>query len=61
MLEDVLTCFALILVFEGLLPFASPKMLRRVWISINTLPDRTIRLFGLVSMLSGVLFLSLIR
>ena len=61
MLEDLLTALALILILEGLLPFASPNMLRRVWLTINTLPDRTLRLFGLVSMLSGVLFLSLIR
>ncbi|OUV62465.1 MAG: DUF2065 domain-containing protein [Gammaproteobacteria bacterium TMED119] len=61
MFEDLLAAIALVLILEGLLPFASPKMLRRVWISINALPDRTLRLFGLVSMLSGVLFLSLIR
>ena len=61
MANDLLAAFELVLVLEGILPFASPRTVRKIWESITTMPDRSLRIFGLVSMLVGVLLLTLIR
>ena len=61
MANELLAACALVLVLEGILPFASPKTVRKVWENIANMPDRTLRIFGLVSMLVGVLLLTFIR
>ena len=61
MATELLAACALVLVLEGILPFASPRTVRKVWENIATMPDRTLRIFGLVSMLVGVVLLTLIR
>ncbi len=61
MVNDLIAACALVLVLEGILPFASPKAVRKVWANIATMPDRTLRIAGLVSMLIGVLLLTIIR
>jgi len=61
MANDLLAAFALVLVLEGILPFASPGTVRKIWENISTMPDRMLRIFGLVSMIVGVLLLTLIR
>lgn len=61
MLNELLAAFALVLVIEGILPFASPGTVRRLWENIATMPDRSLRLFGLVSMIIGVVLLTFIR
>ena len=61
MVNELLAACALVLVLEGILPFASPKAVRKVWANIATMPDRTLRIAGLVSMLIGVLLLTIIR
>ena len=61
MLTELLAAFALVLVIEGILPFASPSTVRKIWENIATMPDRTLRIFGLVSMLLGVVLLTFIR
>lgn len=61
MATELLAACALVLVLEGILPFASPKAVRKVWENIAAMPDRTLRIFGLVSMLVGVVLLTLIR
>ncbi|WP_341904559.1 DUF2065 domain-containing protein [Polaromonas sp. YR568] len=48
---------ALVLVIEGLLPFASPTGWRRMFEQILSLSDGQIRFFGLSSILAGVLVL----
>ncbi|HET8704887.1 MAG TPA: DUF2065 domain-containing protein [Pseudomonadales bacterium] len=48
---------ALMLVFEGLLPFIAPDKWRRVMQEATQLDNRHIRLIGLVSMVVGVLAL----
>ncbi len=48
---------ALVLVIEGLLPFASPAGWRRMFEQILSLSDGQIRFFGLSSILIGVLVL----
>ncbi len=61
MANELLAACALVLVLEGILPFASPRIVRKLWGSISTMPDRTLRIFGLVSMLAGMVLLTLIR
>ena len=45
---------ALMLVFEGLLPFISPQGWRRTFARLLTLRDGQLRFFGLVSILLGL-------
>jgi uncharacterized protein YjeT (DUF2065 family) len=45
---------ALVLVFEGLLPFISPGAWRRMFVQILQLKDGQIRFFGLLSVLAGL-------
>lgn len=60
-MTDLLSAFALLLVLEGLLPFASPDLLRRTLLEVAQLGDRSLRLSGLASMLAGVILLYLAR
>lgn len=52
---------ALVLVLEGMLPFLSPDLLKRTYNNILELPEQTIRVFGLVSMVAGALLLTWLR
>ena len=61
MANELLAAFALVLVLEGILPFISPRTVRKVWESISTMSDQALRIFGLVSMVVGVLLLTFIR
>jgi uncharacterized protein YjeT (DUF2065 family) len=58
---DLLAALALVLVIEGMLPFANPQSLRRMLETVSRLDDRTLRITGLVSMLCGVLILYMVR
>jgi uncharacterized protein YjeT (DUF2065 family) len=58
---DLLTALALVLVIEGVIPFANPQSLRRMLVTVAQLDDRTLRLTGLVSMICGVVMLYLVR
>jgi uncharacterized protein len=49
------TALALVLIFEGLMPFVAPSAWRRVFTQMLQLQDGQIRFFGLVCVLSGVL------
>ncbi len=53
--------FALVLVFEGLLPFLSPTLWRSVFERATRFSDGQIRFFGLSSMLVGLLLLAVWR
>ena len=57
MLDWVWGALALMLVFEGLLPFLSPGAWRRVFEQALKLSDGQIRFIGLSSMLAGLLML----
>nr|WP_207184924.1 DUF2065 domain-containing protein [Rubrivivax gelatinosus] len=50
---------ALVLVFEGLLPFASPASWRRMFEQMTRLQDGQIRFFGLACISLGLLLLAL--
>lgn len=61
MWDDVVRAIALLLVFEGMLPFLSPDGWRQAMIQAGKLSDKTLRIIGLVSMLVGVLILYLVH
>jgi len=54
---DFLTAIALLLIFEGLMPFASPEKWKQAIQSIAQLDAAKIRLFGFMSMAVGLLIL----
>ena len=58
--HDLLTAIALLLILEGLLPFASPNTVKKVYKSIMETPENSLRAFGLVSIVAGLLLLYLI-
>jgi hypothetical protein len=51
---------ALLLVFEGLLPFISPAAWRRMFEQILALSNGQIRFFGLCSIVVGLVSLALV-
>ena len=59
MLDWVLSALALMLVFEGLLPFLSPTRWRQVFERAVRMSDGQIRFLGLSCMLAGMLLLAL--
>jgi uncharacterized protein YjeT (DUF2065 family) len=61
MWDDVVRAIALLLVFEGILPFLSPDGWRRAMIQAGQLSDKVLRVIGLSSMLAGVLILYLVH
>ena len=56
-----MTALALVLVIEGLLPFASPGRYRQMVAEIVRLSDTHIRTVGLVIIVIGLVLLYLIR
>jgi uncharacterized protein YjeT (DUF2065 family) len=50
---------ALMLVFEGLLPFASPTAWRDMFTKLLSMSDGQIRFFGLCSIVLGLLALAI--
>jgi uncharacterized protein YjeT (DUF2065 family) len=58
MSDWLLGALALMLVFEGLLPFLSPTAWRQVFERALQLTDGQIRFIGLSSMLAGLLLLA---
>ena len=61
MWDDLIRAIALVLVIEGMLPFLSPDGWRQAMIQAGRLPDKTLRIIGLVSMVVGVLVLYMTR
>jgi hypothetical protein len=61
MLDWVMGALALMLVFEGLLPFLSPTAWRQVFERALKMSDGQIRFIGMSSMLVGLLLLLLWR
>jgi hypothetical protein len=58
---DLGAAIALVLVIEGALPFLNPASWRRAMQVLSKLDDRSVRVVGLISMLSGLLLLYLVR
>jgi uncharacterized protein YjeT (DUF2065 family) len=51
---------SLVMVIEGIIPFLYPRRWRRLVAQLALIDDRTMRIIGLVSMLSGVGLLLLV-
>lgn len=60
-MQDLLAAACLVLVIEGLLPFANPRGWRAALARIAELNDRTIRIAGGISMLIGIVLLQFVR
>lgn len=58
---DLLSALALMLVLEGLLPFASPGLFRRLLLQAAQMDSLGLRVSGLLTMLIGVALLYLVR
>ena len=61
MWDLLLGAFALMLVFEGLLPFLSPSTWRAAFERATRMTDGQIRFFGLTSIVIGLIVLALWR
>ena len=59
--NSLLTAFCLVLVIEGIIPFANPGRWRKLVASMAQVPDQQLRIMGLLSMSIGVLLLYLFR
>lgn len=58
---DLLSAIALLMVIEGLLPFANPRGSRRTMAMLAQMPDDKLRIAGLVSIIAGLLLLWFVR
>lgn len=58
---DLLSAVALLMVIEGLLPFANPRGSRRTMAMLAQMPDDKLRLAGLVSIVAGLVLLYFVR
>ena len=54
MLDDIGSAVGLMLVFEGIMPFLSPRRWRNMAQVLGTVDERSMRLIGLFSMLLGL-------
>ena len=61
MLDLLLAALALMLVFEGLLPFLSPQTWRRLFERATRMSDGQVRFLGLSCMIVGLALLLLFR
>jgi uncharacterized protein YjeT (DUF2065 family) len=61
MWNELAIAFCLVLVIEGIMPFLYPRRWRALAMMLADVPDSTMRVVGLVSMLTGTLLLYLIR
>jgi uncharacterized protein YjeT (DUF2065 family) len=61
MWDDLLAAVALMLVIEGLMPFLSPRTMRSTMEQVSRMPDNSLRVVGLASMVGGALLLWFVR
>jgi len=61
MWHDFLAAVGLMMVIEGILPFASPAVMRRAFAAMAVMDDRFLRLSGAASMAAGVVLLYVMR
>ncbi|HHD11971.1 MAG TPA: DUF2065 domain-containing protein [Deltaproteobacteria bacterium] len=57
----IFSVIGVILVLEGIPYFAFPSRIKRWALTIATVPDRELRIMGLVSMISGIVVLYLVK
>jgi uncharacterized protein YjeT (DUF2065 family) len=59
--QDLLAALALMLVFEGILPFLNPARFRNMLRMLDEMDNASVRRIGLVSMIAGLILLYLVR
>jgi uncharacterized protein len=59
-MSNIWAALALVLVFEGLLPFLSPGGWRRMFEQVLKLHDGQIRFYGIASIAAGLILLWLV-
>lgn len=59
MWDDLVRALALVLVIEGLMPFAFPMRWRQLMLRMASLDDRQLRTAGLIAMIIGIVALQL--
>ncbi len=57
--HDLINAFALLLIFEGLIPFASPASIKKLYQTMMETPESSLRMFGLASIVAGLALLYL--
>ncbi len=58
--HDLFNAIALLLIFEGLLPFASPTSIKKVYKTMVETPESSLRLMGLASIVAGLVLLYIV-
>lgn len=59
--QELFAAVALVLILEGIIPFMSPNALRKTYQRLMEMDDKTIRMSGLISMIAGVVLLTVVR
>ena len=59
--RDLFVAIALVLVIEGLIPFASPGRYRRLVEELGSISPRQLRVVGLILVIVGLALLYLVR
>ena len=57
--HDLINALALLLIFEGLLPFARPSSIKKIYKTMMETPESSLRMFGLASIVAGLALLYL--
>ncbi|WP_028007817.1 DUF2065 domain-containing protein [Solimonas flava] len=57
---ELLRALALVMVIEGLMPFAAPSQWRRTLFTIAQLENRSMRMIGFASMVAGLAVLQFV-
>lgn len=60
-MEAFISALALVFIFEGLLPFISPKRWKEMFSQVLKMPDAQVRRFGLICIVIGLLILWVVR
>ncbi len=60
-MQEFLTALCLVLIIEGLMPFASPKSWQETLRQVSEMSPRAIRVIGGSAMLLGVVGLQIVR
>ena len=58
--HDLLTAVALLLILEGLLPFASPESVKKMYKAMMETPESSLRIIGLASIVAGLVLLYIV-
>ena len=61
MWHELLIALALVMVLEGIVPFLSPRTMRRMLLTAAEMDDRSLRIGGLIAMVLGVFALYLVN